>query len=281
MILVVGATGHLGGMITRQLLAQRQPVRILVRPGSAYEALAAAGAEPVFGDMKDAASLNEAYTKVNTVITTANASRRGGVDTVDSVDKESNRHLINAAKAAGVGQFIFISALGVSANSPIPLFQAKAWAEEYLRASGLPSYTILAPNLFMDGWIDQVVVAPVRAGEPVTLVGEGLRKHAFVAAADVAAFSVAAIKHPAAKDQYIAIGGPEAVSWRDIIARYERVLGRQIRVNSVAPGELVPGLPNMMSHLLAGMEAFDSPVDMTHTARTFNVTLTSVEEFLA
>src|SRR5688572_5996688 len=57
MILVVGATGMLGSVIARRLLEQQKEVRILVREGSEYRALAAAGAEPVIGDLKNRASL--------------------------------------------------------------------------------------------------------------------------------------------------------------------------------------------------------------------------------
>ena len=39
MILIVGATGYLGGIITRRLLAQGREVRLLVRPGSDYRPL--------------------------------------------------------------------------------------------------------------------------------------------------------------------------------------------------------------------------------------------------
>ncbi len=49
MILVVGATGYLGSMITRMLLDQGQEVRILVRPHADYQALVQAGAQPVTG----------------------------------------------------------------------------------------------------------------------------------------------------------------------------------------------------------------------------------------
>ena len=52
MILVVGATGTLGGMITRRLLAQGREVRILVRNGLSARPLVAAGARPVVGDLK-------------------------------------------------------------------------------------------------------------------------------------------------------------------------------------------------------------------------------------
>ena len=50
MILVVGATGQLGGLIAQMLLDNGQQVRILVRPGSAYEQLVSAGAQPSTGE---------------------------------------------------------------------------------------------------------------------------------------------------------------------------------------------------------------------------------------
>src|SRR5919202_1662541 len=109
MLLVVGATGLLGGMIAQRLLDSGQQVRILVRPGSDYAILEQAGAQPVTGDLKDPASLDAACAGVKTVITTANAVARGGDDTVETVDLEGNRHLIDAAQAAGVEQFIFTS----------------------------------------------------------------------------------------------------------------------------------------------------------------------------
>jgi NADH dehydrogenase len=101
MILVAGATGMMGGMITRQLLEQGQDVRVLVRQHSNYRPLVDAGAQPVFGDLKDRASLDEAVRGVDTVITTANSAQRGGDDNVQTVDLQGNANLIDAAKAAG------------------------------------------------------------------------------------------------------------------------------------------------------------------------------------
>ena len=73
MILVVGATKRLGGTIARRLLADRRPVRVLVRPQSDYQSLVQAGAEPVIGDLKDPASLGSACDGIEAIITTANA----------------------------------------------------------------------------------------------------------------------------------------------------------------------------------------------------------------
>jgi uncharacterized protein YbjT (DUF2867 family) len=56
-ILVVGATGQLGGLTARRPLGQGQDVRVLVRPRSHYQALVHAGARSVLGDLKDRTSL--------------------------------------------------------------------------------------------------------------------------------------------------------------------------------------------------------------------------------
>jgi NADH dehydrogenase len=285
MILIIGATGLLGGQITRQVLRDRQDVRILVRPNSPYQPLVEAGAQLVLGDLKDQLSLTPALAGIDTVISTATAGQRGGEDTIDSVDLAGNQNLIDAAAQAGVRQFIFVSTISSDPNSPAPMMRAKGLAEARLRESGM-GFTILALNGIMDVMLPLIVGGLARAGQPVTLVGEGRRRHSWVAAADAAAFAVAATGHPAAMNQRLVIGGPEAVSWRDVVATYERVLGYPIPVRTIAPGELlpnlppVPGLAEALSGVMAFLETFDSPIEMAETARTFGVRLTPLEEFV-
>jgi len=276
MILVVGATGNLGGTVTRMLLAQGQPVRILARSQSNYQPLVDAGAQVVLGDLKELSSLDAACEGVETVITTANSAARGGEDNAQTVDLEGNRHLIDVAKAAGVKQFIFVSALLADPHSPVPFMQAKGQTEDYLRESGIP-YTILAPNGYMEIWIGMVVGMPALMGQPVTIVGGGRRKHSFISVGDVAVFILDVIGNPAAINQKLLLGGPQPLSFRDAVTIYERVLGHQIQVRSVAPGEPVPGLPETMAQVLAGLDTYDSPLDMTETAHTFGIQLTPLE----
>src|SRR5437867_2540522 len=167
MILVVGATGNLDGTVTRMLLAQGQSVRILARSQSNYQPLADAGAQVVSGDLKERSSLDAVCEGVDIVITTASAGERGGEDTVQTVDWEGTRNLVDAAKTAGMKQFIYVSVAFADANSPVPIWQAKGKAENYLRESGLP-YTIIAPNGFMEALIPLVVGMPAMMGQPVT-----------------------------------------------------------------------------------------------------------------
>lgn len=291
MILVVGATGLLGGLITRQLLERGEEVRVLLREHSTAEQLAQqgmatsprslveAGAQPVYGDLKEPASLAAACAGVQTVITTANSAVRGGDDNPQTVEMVGNRSLIDAAKAAGVGHFIFVSAQMADPGSPAPFLAGKAQTEQYLQASGLP-YTIIAPNAFMDVWLFLLVGLPVMTGQPVTLVGSGARRHSFVAMADVAAFVLASVGRETAVNQKLIIGGPEALSFREAAAVYERVLGRPIEVKSVTPGDPLPNLSPGAQAMAAAFDSFDSPVEMNGLAAQYGVRLTPLAEFV-
>jgi uncharacterized protein YbjT (DUF2867 family) len=256
MILVVGATGYLGGMITRRLLAQGRLVRVLVRPGSDYRPLVEAGAAPALGDLRQQDILDLACRGVDTVITTAITRMHEDPAAAEAINLDGYLNLIEAAKMAGVKHFIFTSVLGSDPNSPVPFVAAKGKVEQALRASGLP-YTILAPDIFMDTWIMAIIGGPAMQGAPVWLVGEGRDRHSFVAAADVAAFAVNAVDNPAAVNQTIPIGGPAALSWLDAVRIFEQAFGCPIQVNHVQPGQPLPGLPPFMAELMAGFARYD------------------------
>lgn len=290
MILIVGATGQLGGMITRQLLAQRKTVRILVRPNSpsvelapqgmatAAQSLIDAGAQPVDGDLKERASLDVACAGIDTVLTTANAAMRSGEDTFDSVDLNGTKNLIDAAKAAGVRHFVYTSTFGSAPNHPNPLFDAKGQCEAYLKASGL-TYTILKPGPLMEMWFGVIIGLPLRAGQPVTLVGEGACKQAFTAMSDVVAYAVAALDSPAAANQEILIAGTPPYSWTEAVAAVERATGQPIPIRYVQPGEAIPLIPPAMGGMVSALEMADSIIDMAETAAVYGVEPTSVDAF--
>jgi uncharacterized protein YbjT (DUF2867 family) len=277
MILVVGATGQLGSVVVRNLLQQKRSVRILVRPGSNYEPLIKAGARAVFGDIKAPITLMEALRGVETLITTANSARRGGDDTAQNVDLIGNRHLINSAKSMGVKHFIFVSAARADDKSESPILQAKKKTENHLMHSGM-SYTIVAPEPLMETWFSTIVMPSLQAGRPVTLLGEGDRRHSFISVEDVAAFIVASVGNPAARNMHMTLGGPRAISWNDIIGTFENMLGRKVEVTRAPPGTEITGLSEGLLELLIRMESYDSEVDSAKLSRQFGVKQTSVEE---
>lgn len=257
------------------LLAQNKPVRMLVRPQS--QALADPRAESVLGDLKDRASLDQACQGIETVITTANSGFRGGDDTPETVDLQGNRNLIDAAKAAGVKQFLFMSTIVADANSPVPIAQAKAKTEAYLQASGMP-YTIIAPNAFMEMSLVGFVGVPAMQGQTVTIVGEGRHQHSFISMRDVTTFTLAAVGNPAVINQKLFLGGPHALSFQDAVTIYEGMLGRTIAVNHITPGEPVPGMPDIVGPILASFDMYESVMDTSELAKTLGVQLTPFAE---
>jgi len=270
MILVVGATGMVGGMIVDGLLDQGRRVRALVRSPEAAERFQMRGVETVMGDLKDPASLDRACAGVDVVVTTANSAARGGDDTPETVEEQGNRNLVDAARAAGVRHVVLTSALGSALDSPVPFLRGKAIAERYLEDSGL-TYTILMPNLFMEIWCPNVVGRAVLAGRPVVLVGEGRRKHSMISAADVAQFAVAAAGNERACNRVLLLGGPQAVSWHDVVAAYERVTGRQIEIRYIPVGASLPGFPDFVSGFMNLLESYDSVIPMEPLADEFGV----------
>ena len=272
MILVVGATGSLGGKIAHGLKERGEAVRALVRPTSARSQLEKAGVEIAMGDLKDLSSLERACQGVDVVITTASASKTAD-DAIENVDVAGNQNLIDAARRAGVEQFVFVSTFGAAPDHPAPVFRAKGITEERLRESGL-GYTILRPNAFMDVWFAMMIELPAFTDHPVTLVGEGRRRHSFIAERDVAAFAMAVVRNDEARNETIPIGGPEALSFRDAVGIYEVAMGRPIHVETVPAGAPIPLLPETVWGIAAALESYDSPIPMEETARRYGVTLT-------
>lgn len=279
MILVVGASGLLGGMITKGLLAQGRKVRILTRrdPMTAHNE---AGADSVGGDMKDPVSLATAVNGVTTVITTANAALRLGVgdlnDTFETVDLEGNQNLIDAAAAAGVKQFIFTSAFTADPNSPIAFLSYKGRTEQAIAKSGM-TYTILAPHIFMEVWFGMVIGVALQNGQPVTLIERGDQRHSFVSMDDVVSVALACIDNPAAYNQRIAIGGAEALSWTEVVRRVAQVLGRDLPITYVPIGAPLP-IPPATWNLMYSTEMYEAIIPMNRVTDTFGLTLTSLEE---
>ena len=287
MILVVGATGLVGGMMVKGLLEKGHSVRILVRPQSkaSFQPLVEKGAQPVLGDLKDRASLDQVCEGVDALLTTANSARRGGGDTLETVEILGNRNLIGAAKAAKVQHVIFTSALGADVMNPVPFLRSRGLAEAYLRESGL-DYTVLQANLILDLWLGIILGRPLETGQPVRIIGEGKRRHSFVAAKDIAAFAIATLHHPAARRQTLKIGGPQALSWLNVVEMARRALGRELPVQHYASGdpEAVAGLPPeggaALDGLMTHLDSFDSPLDMTELALTYGVHMTAIEDLL-
>ena len=202
MILVVGSTGHLGSEIARLLRERGETVRGLVRSTSAPEdvsRLQGMGVETVVGNLRDRASLDDAVRGARTVISTVSIIRTAKEgDSFEDTDAAGNISLIDAAKAAGVEHFIFVSFDG-SVFPDTPLFQAKRAVDSHLRSSGI-GYTILHPPPFMEVWLGPMLFGDPSAGA-VKVYGPGDGKVPYISMYDVAKVAVYAAVTPAARNK--------------------------------------------------------------------------------
>src|SRR6266446_8540710 len=169
-ILVTGATGFLGSHLTRQLAARGADVRVLLRPSSNNRAIADLPLEYVTGDLRDVASLDRALAAVQRVFHVAADYRLWSKRSQDIYDSNvgGTKNLLEAAKRAGVEQFIYTSTVATIAvdRSELPNELTDAKLEEmvghYKRSKWLAEREVL--NAAKSG-------LPVIVAMPTTPVG--------------------------------------------------------------------------------------------------------------
>jgi len=287
MILVAGATGMVGREICRLLLEKKKPVRAFVRKTSNVEVvndLKKRGAEIVVADLKDRASLDAACRNVDSVISTATStlSRQEG-DSIDTVDRQGQIALIEAAKAARVKRFVLISFNHQKAPAKCALTEAKDAAEQRVTKSGM-DYTILRAAPFMEIWLSPHLGFDAANGK-ATLYGTGKNPISWISLFDVAAFAAASVDSPSASNQIIEIGGPEAISPDEVVRIFEETSGRKFEVQHVSEEALETqraSATDPLQHSFASLMLFcasGDTIDMSKTLRQFSIRPKSIRDY--
>lgn len=233
MILLTGATGNVGSALLRRLIAERKPVRALVRDPRRL------GPERVrvqiaLGDLSDASSFRHALRGVKTVIHLAAAIRdqeRQGA-TIEEVNALGTLRLVRAAERAGVEEFIFFSAIGSSLHSHSRFFRTKAQAELGVEESGMRT-TIFMPSIIYspgDPWITllgRLAMLPV-----VPIAGSGDARYEPIWSHDVAGAILGLLERNGAGEQHqrFELAGPQRLSYDEIVRVYLDVKQRRRRL---------------------------------------------------
>jgi NADH dehydrogenase len=288
MILVVGATGMVGGDICRRLALRGEAVRALVRrtaPQPKVEALRDLGIETVVGDVRDRASLDAACKGVDAVISTVSSMPFAfvpGENDIETTDRRGQKALIDAAHEAGVRHFVYMS-FSKNLDLDFPLRNAKRSVETHLRESGMP-YTILRPSCFMEVWLSPAVgFDPLNA--KATIYGTGTHPLSYVAIGDVAEFAIRSLELPEARNATVEIGGPTALTPLEVVRIFEDVGGRFIERHHIemdALAEQQAAAPDDMGRSFAGLMrcvARGDAIPMAETSTTFSIELTPVRAY--
>ena len=287
MVLVVGATGLLGSAVCRALAESKMAVTALIRPTADPAKvinLEQSGAKLVKGDLKQRASLDAACKGVDAVISTASATfSRQAADSIQSVDLEGQLSLIDAARAAGVRHFVFVSFPNVSVA--FPLQDAKRAVERALIASGM-SYTILQPTFFTEVWLSPAVGFDA-ANAKAQIFGSGKAPISWISFQDVAKFAVASLTAPAARNAVIKLGGPDALTPLQVVEAFEKVSGRRFSIDFVPEDSLRAkwsGASDPIEKSFAGLMLYytmGDAIDMTSPLRWCPINLAPVRQLAA
>ncbi|MFJ4229291.1 SDR family oxidoreductase [Paenarthrobacter nicotinovorans] len=233
-VLVVGATGFLGGQVVEELLKRGKKVRALVRPGSKAAKLEAKGVEIARGDMLDTASLITAMTGVSGAISTAAGYTRNDKN-AKLIDSYGNSNLAVAAKYAAVPRFVLISILTCDQTPQIPHFWNKKLAEDKFEELGVP-FVALRPGAFFDQAVG-MGGDPFAKGRFVWL-GSKEAKLTFVLASDLAGYLADAVDADVVDGERIDIGWTRPVSMQEAAELAGRRAGKPVKVMSVPTGAI-------------------------------------------
>lgn len=288
--LVVGATGALGRPVVKLLRERGVAVRAACRhPGQAAD-LAALGAEVMVADLSEPTSLVSACAGVQRVLACAHGLLGRGRWRSERVDDLGHRELVQAAQAAGVRRFVYVSAAGAAPDHPIDFFRTKHAIEQVLAVSGL-EHAVLRPTCFMEHHAHNFIGKSLLEKGKAQLIGTGTKLRNFVCAEDVAVLAVRALLDAPLTFRRLEIGGFGHYSNRDVAALYARLAGVPERISVIPAGvaralsvlarPLHPGMARVMALMSLPDDAFSERFDgAAQLEREHGVRLTTLESFV-
>ena len=221
-VLVVGATGRLGRVIARKLIAGGTKVRALARRRETLAAVVPA-AEIAAVDLLDLPKLTEACRGVDQIVATANNNMGKGPTSPSKIDLPAYQNLCAAVRNTGVRRLIYVSYRGVAQDASVDIFRIKWYIEDAIRRSGVP-HVMLRPTAFMDIWIDEIIAKSIREKGVTTIFGDGTAIANYIAVDDVAEFAVKVLARPDVVNTAVDAGGPSNMSQNEVATHVERRL---------------------------------------------------------
>ena len=219
-VFVTGGSGFVGRRLIPQLTAANWKVVALDRSGS----IAAGPGDSVVairGELTDPATYQDALKGCEAVVHLAASTGRASADEHFRVNAEGTDAVVRACRTAGVGQLLFVSSIAVTFPDlrGYHYAETKKKAEEIVRASGL-RYLIVRPTMILGSGAPILASLEKLATLPVAVLpGDGRARVQPVHVDDVAASLAAALATAPFAADVAALGGPETVSFEDLLRR--------------------------------------------------------------
>ena len=215
-ILVIGASGFVGGYLTRQLVAEGFSVRCLVRNPEKVKDLAAVGCEIVKGDLSDALSVQSALDSVDAVyvsIHTLAPQQKGTADMgFMEIEMRGLKNIVEGSRVQGVRRLIYVTSLGISAASKDAWTCGRWNTQQYLLNSGM-DVTVIQPGMIVGigGQGFNMVLANAQKRSAFVL-GTGKNKFRCIAIDDLVYNLIGVLNEPRAYGQVYEVGSDDVLT---------------------------------------------------------------------
>ncbi len=236
---LIGGTGFVGGYLTATLKAAGHQPSLLVRPGSEARLRDLEGIRTTSGDLESDAALSKVLAGCDAAIYNVGILREfpsRGI-TFEELQYEGAVRTVDAALESGVERFLLMSANGVK-QPGTPYQETKRRAEEYALESGL-KVTVIRPSVifgdprgkmeFATQLCNDMVRPPFPGVEFFRRGATGRQPIVMspVHIEDVAAAFVAALEDDATIGETYELGGPDVLTWREMLDRIAAAAGRR------------------------------------------------------
>jgi uncharacterized protein YbjT (DUF2867 family) len=227
MILVTGATGDVGGEVTRQLVRAGAKVRVLARD-PAKAAKLGLDVEIAAGDLLRPETLEGAFRGVEKVFLMAHAQ-----DLPAAAD-----HAVPAAARAGVRHVVLLSSYTAAHEQPSAIGRWHRAAEVTLEGAGL-AWTMLRPGNFASNTLRW---AGTIKAQGAVYAPEGSGRTAPIDPQDIASVGARALLDPGHEGKRYLLTGEEMTDTAGQVATLAAALGRELRLVTVPPAAARAGM---------------------------------------
>ena len=222
-VLLTGATGYIGGLLYPRLRERGHRVRCLARRPDRLTQRLGADADVVQGDCLDGTSLGPAMAGIDVAFYLVHSMASPGQ--FEGLDRQAAREFGAAARKAGVRRIVYLGGLGGDGDMLSPHLRSRRETGEELRASGVPVTEFRSSIVIGAGSLSFELVRALVERLPVMICPKWVAVQAQpIAVDDVLAYLVEAVEGGTAGDESLTceIGGPDVVSYGDIMREYAR-----------------------------------------------------------
>ncbi|MGW1525515.1 SDR family oxidoreductase [Streptomyces sp. NPDC002159] len=249
--LVTGATGYIGGRLVPELLAAGHRVRCLARsPDRLRDQPWAGDVDVAAADVTRADSVAEAMRDIDVAYYLVHALGSGG--DFEKTDRRAARIFGERARAAGVRRIVYLGGLtpvGVPERELSPHLRSRSEVGRILLDSGVPTTVLRAAVIIGSGSASFEMLRYLTERLPVMVTPRWVRTRIQpIAVRDVLRLLVGSARMPDDVNRAFDIGGPDVLTYRDMMIGYAEVAGLPHRV--VLP---VPVLTPRLSSLWVGL----------------------------